>query len=421
MRIRHGPATVSGKPLLVSVEAQPLARDRAGKAQAGGPQSQETFLRPKPEPSWKGVAFPLKSTRVAGLAAGFALCMPASAVAADVSVRVEGAADTLVPRTQVSTTTAPVSKDGTNSCGGTSAAGALERATGGDWAGTWAGPSLGYSVDRIRTESYPFSSAPSGNYWSFWVNYRPAQTGVCGTELSTGDDVLFFPDCYGAGCVNPSPLKLSAPRTSASGRAFTATVSEVVPSGATVDERPAAGATVSTGSAVYTTSADGTVEIPGQSRDTSLRATKAERVRSATETVCITSGVDGRCGSPLDRAAPSVRIFTPKHDRRTYRRGPRRIAGAVSADASGLRHVKLRLNRVHRGGCHAYGSRAERFRRVSCGVGWWFSIGDDERWSYLLPERLPAGRYVLQAVAIDGSGNRSRVRTGSNRVKFRVR
>jgi hypothetical protein len=363
----------------------------------------------------------LKLIRIAGLTAALLACLPALAAAADVSIRVEGTADTLVPRTQVSTPAGTVTKDGTNSCTGSSAAGALERVTGGDWAGTWMGAGLGYSVDRIKTENHAFSSAPAGHYWSFWVNYRPSQTGVCGTEMSTGDDVLFFPDCYGTGCVNPAPLKLAAPRTSAPGRSFEVTVTEVIASGATVTEQPAAGATVSTGSAAFTTAADGTVDIPGHATAVSLRGTKADRVRSATETVCVTSGVDGRCGTPLDRAAPQVSIFTPKHGRIAYRRGPRRIAGAVSEDPSGLRHVKLRLNRTHRGRCYAYGSRAERFRRVACGVGWFFSIGDRDQWSYLLPERLPRGRYVLQAVAIDGSGNRSRIRTGQNRVRFRVR
>lgn len=364
----------------------------------------------------------MKFKRIAGLTAGLAVGLPAPAVAADVSVRVEGAADTLIPRTQVSTPAGAVSKDGTNSCSPTSAAGALEAATRGDWAGTWSGPTLGYSVDRIRTEDYTFSAAPAGNYWSLWVNYRPAQTGVCGAELSAGDDVLFFPECYGGTCVDATPpLKLTVPRTARPGEAFKATVSEVVASGTTATERPAAGASVSSGSTTFTTGADGSVQIPGGSETATLRASQAGRIRSATETVCVTSGVDGRCGSTLDRAAPQVRLFTPKHDRRPYRRGPRRLAGAVSSDPSGLSHVKLRLNRTHRGRCSAYGSRAERFRRVACGKGWWFSIGDDERWSYLLPERLPAGRYVLQAVAIDGSGNRSPVRTERNRVKFRVR
>jgi len=364
---------------------------------------------------------PLKLTRIAGLAAGLAVCLPASAVAADVSVRVEGAGDTLVPRTQLSTPTASVTKDGANSCTGSSAAGALERVTGGDWGGTWMGAAVGYSVERIKTETYTFSSPTAGNFWSLWVNYRPSQTGVCGTELGTGDDVLLFPDCYGGGCVNPSPLKLTAPRTAAPGEPFTAKVTEMIASGASVTEEPAAGATVRTQTAAFTTAADGTVEIPGQASPAELRATKPGRVRSATETVCVTSGVDGRCGTDADRSAPTVNIFSPKHDRARYRRGPRRIAGAVSEDPSGLHHVKLRLNRMYRNKCYAYGSRSERFRRVTCGKGWYFSIGDRESWSYLLPERLPRGRYVLRAVAIDGSGNRSALRTGSSRVKFRVR
>ena len=59
---------------------------------------------------------------------------------ATVTVRVLGPAPSytaLIPPTQVTTTTAPVVNDGepTHSCSGTSAAGALQLATSGDWEG----------------------------------------------------------------------------------------------------------------------------------------------------------------------------------------------------------------------------------------------------------------------------------------------
>src|SRR5215212_6665083 len=64
---------------------------------------------------------------LAVLATAFA--SPALAAPADVTVRVEGAERTILPRTAVRTTAEPVGKDGTNTCAGTSALGALDRAT----------------------------------------------------------------------------------------------------------------------------------------------------------------------------------------------------------------------------------------------------------------------------------------------------
>jgi len=358
----------------------------------------------------------LRSARFAGLTAGITLCITSTAVAADVSVRVEGAADTVVPRTQVSTSPGVVNKDGVpgRDCTGTSAAGALERATGGDWDGTWYDSFASYTVDRVKAETHDFSS---GSYWAFWVNGKAASTGICGAELSSGDEVLFFPDCGTPDCAGP--LDLDVPARVSTGAPFRVTVNELLDGGANV--QPAAGATVSVGAATYSTGAAGTVEVPGRSDVVAIRATKPGRIRSATESVCVTNGVDGRCGTTLDDSAPAVTIQTPRHGRVPYRRGPRELRGLVGADPSGLRHVKLRLTRTHAGRCSVYGSRAEHFRRVRCGEGWWFSIGSSEKWSYLLPERLPRGRYVLQAVAIDGSGNRDALQTGRNRVRFTVR
>ena len=84
----------------------------------------------------------MKLRSPAGLAAGLVsaalLAAPAAAPGqAPVTVRVEGSTATVLPRTQVTTTTTPVNKDGQpgHDCTGTSAAGALERATGGSWPG----------------------------------------------------------------------------------------------------------------------------------------------------------------------------------------------------------------------------------------------------------------------------------------------
>ncbi len=54
------------------------------------------------------------------------------------------------------------------------------------------------------------------------------------------------------------------------------------------------------------------------------------------------------------------------------------------------------------------------------------SIGSRASWSYLLPSRLPSGRYVLDTQTLDGAGNVTRGDTRGkpgdprNRVVFHV-
>jgi hypothetical protein len=136
---------------------------------------------------------------------------------------------------------------------------------------------------------------------------------------------------------------------------------------------------------------------------------------------CVTSGDDGLCGT-RDARAPLARLAGIQEKATFTRRGaPRRLRGTVAADPSGLHSVKLRLTRRHGGRCTAYSSSKERFRPVTCGKGWFFRVGDGADWSYLLPERLAAGRYVLDVVAIDKAFNRDVLERGRSRVVFTVR
>jgi len=48
-------------------------------------------------------------------------------------------------------------------------------------------------------------------------------------------------------------------------------------------------------------------------------------------------------------------------------------------------------------------------------------VGDSESFSYLLPAALPAGRYLYEIKAVDGSGRATRLLGGINHVVFRVR
>ena len=360
----------------------------------------------------------------AGLTAAMLLAAPAAAAApANVQVRAEGTTATVVPRTPVTTTTAAVNKDGQpgHECTGTSAAGALERATAGDWGGTWfAG--LGYSVDRVRS----VSSDPASQYWALWVNYRYSDVGICDAELQTGDDVLLFVDCFGAGCTSPKPLRLSrVPATAAPGASAGVLVETFQVSGfpSVTQAVPAAGATVSVGGRHFTTGADGVAAVTfAGSGPVTVQATKADHVRSAREQTCVTAGNDGACGtlqpSPPDRTAP-VATIAGLRDGKVFRRrrAPRELRGTVSADPSGLWAVKIRLTRRLRGTCWYFSGTRERFLKRTCGKRYAFKVGDRADWTYLLPSRLPRGRYVLDTYAIDNAFNRGEKQT----VRFRVR
>ena len=89
----------------------------------------------------------------------------------------------------------------------------------------------------------------------------------------------------------------------------------------------------------------------------------------------------------------------------------------MSADPSGLWAVKIRLTRRHRGKCWYFSGSKERFLKRTCGKQYAFKVGDRAEWSYLLPARLPRGRYVLSTYAIDTVFNRGE----ESRVVFRVR
>jgi hypothetical protein len=376
--------------------------------------------------------------RSLGLAAVIAAlaATPALAAPSPVTVRVEGATDTLIPRTALTTTTATVNKDGVagHDCTGTSAAGALEQASGGDWNGTWSSPPLFYSVDAIKGESHLFSS---GQFWGFFINDALASTGICGAELQTGDSVLLAP--ISASATSFGVLSVSVPATATLGQPLTVKVTRTKSDFAGPPTREAvAGATVSGGGASATTGADGSAQLVlGTRGPTSLRATDSGNIRSASEPVCVTDGSDGACGGSAasacattgddglcgtkDKRAPRGKIASITEGQRFAKgKGPRSLSGTVAGDPSGIADVRLRLTRNDHGRCQTFDGRSERMVALKrCGAkhGKWFSAGDRERWSYLLPARLGSGRYVLDVQARDRAGN---VDTLLQRTRTRV-
>ena len=239
------------------------------------------------------------------------------------------------------------------------------------------------------------------------------------------------------------PLTLSGvPAQVSAGAPFTVTVDEQHSDGATTTPTPIAGATVSAGAATAQTDAAGhatlTLSTPGAVK---LTATKTPDVASESAVVtvlgagavpmasptCETSGRDGRCGS-RDLTAPNATITAIKDGQRFSRASaPRTLHVSVAADPSGLHAVKLRLTRTDGRRCTYFSGGSERFKlekRGRCGAenGFWFGVGAAEQTDYLLPSKLPRGRYVLDANVIDKAFNRDDARRrGANRVVFQCR
>lgn len=354
---------------------------------------------------------------LAALLASAVVAAPAAAATGNVTVRVEGAAQTLVPLKAVTTTSTPAGKDGKN-CSGTSALGALDVATAGDWSGTYFATYSSWFVETIKGETHASDAA---GYWALWINDVHSDLGLCGAETQEGDAVLVVPD-------NAGPLlELSGvPATLAPGQPVTVKVTEygfvTKPDfTTTTTSRPAADATVTYGGSTATTGADGTAQLSfAAGGPATVQATAPGRVRSASVLTCVTTGSDGNCGSQLapnavlgtekvdDKTAP-VASFARLRDGQVFgrRRAPRELSGSVTPDPSGLLSVRLSILRRADGRCRAFDGAGERFEPHRCG-GWSsFRIGDRAEWSYLLPRRLGSGRYTIRVAAIDKAGNDS--------------
>ena len=97
------------------------------------------------------------------------------------------------------------------------------------------------------------------------------------------------------------------------------------------------------------------------------------------------------------------------------------LAGTVSAHAP-VTSISLRLRRAYRGRCWAYSGSRERFVHVRCGRGELLRVASGgDSFSYLLPSRLPPGRYVLDIAATDSAGDKAPLDRGSSRIVFYVK
>jgi hypothetical protein len=382
-----------------------------------------------------------------GLVGCLMLLTPGSALAAKVSVEIEG--QSVIQAPAVVDTAASVNKPGGASCTGASPASALESAVSGDWDGG------AYSVERIKTEDHPIVSG--GSSWALYVNGSFYNGTACDATLNDGDKVLFYWSDAFASEGYDEPVLLDAPTTARPGVPFTVTAKDLTtdfntyPSPPSV-QTPAAGATVTGGTATATVGADGTAQVTvgagpytlvahhdnraparvtgcattgsdGQCGTTAPGATPTSGVASV-PAPCVTNGHDGFCGS-ADKTAPSAKITAVAEGKKYAKgKGPRQLGGTVAADGSGIADIQLRLTRNDGGACSTYDGRTEKFKTIKkCGAthGTWFSAGTSAAWSYLLPSKLGKGRYVLDVVAVDKAGNRvTSLARGTTRVVFTV-
>jgi hypothetical protein len=222
--------------------------------------------------------------RIATLAATSVLALltastPAIAgTPATVSVRVEGATSTLLPLTTVTTNTTPTPPPG--NCPGTTAAGALQLATEGNW-------DHQEYIQTILGETHEWTMADP-RYWALWINDKYSEEGACTLQMHEGDRLLFLVDHVLAPEYTPTvfPLELSgAPTEITQGESATVTVNKYSTAGVA---GAANGVSVKGGEAAVTTNASGQATVKFNTLGTAhLRGTKSGFAPTASVAVCV--------------------------------------------------------------------------------------------------------------------------------------
>ena len=386
-------------------------------------------------------------TAASALLAVVAFAGAAFAAPATVNLRVEGSTQTLFEGA-VTTDAKTLTKDGSgpHPCDGTNGGvnaspgptmtGAMDdgaTAAGFTWDATWDDGYQDFFISRIGPDTN--TGAPNYQpYWGYFRNWIATQIGGCQQRVQTGDEVVFAYSSFG----DPL-LQLSGPARAATGESFQVTVEQHDGNGV---KAPAAAASVG-GS---TTDAGGHATLslsePGTHR---LKAARSGAIRSNALAVCVYAPGSGDCGTDKASASPTPTTGAPSDSTPTphptvrdstppeivvtslrrngrYRRGPRVLGGRVN-EAGGIAQVFLRLRATERGAvpsagrCRWFSGKREVFtnRRVPCSKARFFRIGADSDWSYLLPDRLRKGSYVLDVKVLDRSYNAGRMS-----VPFRV-
>jgi hypothetical protein len=283
--------------------------------------------------------------------------------------------------------------------------------------------------------------ANAGNneeYWGYAVNYTTAGVGGCQFQLAPGSEVLWAYNYFNLSHL----LSFTGPTSANAGSPITLHVVDgqtgTPIAGAAIGEDVAGVTTTIPGSPL--TNAEGNVTITfARAGTVKLKATQPESVRSNAISVCVHNGNDGTCGTALPgvlgvKDAPGTMNVTPvvgatatvggvkNAHHYSHSKGPRILQGLVQVPTGGtLREVRISLQRRKGKHCTVFSGIKETFVRARCGATRFFSVGDAESFSYLLPASLPPGRYVYDIEAIDGTGNPTKLVPGVSHVVFYVK
>lgn len=387
--------------------------------------------------------------KTSGLAAGalsvlVLTAVPAGALAAPVTsdLRIEGAQRTYFEGRVTTDVRTLDGRDGSGPqrCDGTDAGAPAPSPTAGGLLGTAAEAApfsfraqYFASFGDFFVETVEGETPSDSNYFGLFDDGVAPQTGVCGTTIQGGEEIVL------AVTDGDDPLlALSAADTARPGETVELAVTD------RSNGQPVAGAAVGG----QTTGGDGKARVTATQRGTTAyKATKPGTIRSNAEPVCVTDGQDGFCGTSRPGATSTPGSTAPGSTTTTTTTGPAgrdsarpvgRVSGVrtgqrfttasaprelriAASDASGIAQVKLRLTRRDRGRCAYLSGRKERFVSARCGRSFAFKASDRGEFSYLLPERLTAGRYVLDVIAVDRAGNRDELARGRSRIVFSVR
>jgi hypothetical protein len=218
----------------------------------------------------------VKQNRIlaSGAALVVAAALPAPALAGGrpprVTIRIEGRTRTLLAATAVRAAATAVRR-GRHWCRASSALGALDRAVGGRWSGSWL-PGRGFAPTTILGETASYNR--THGHFEVFTDHVMTSAGLCTIRLRGGEQILLA-DVPGDSA--EFPLVLRAVSHAFARRSVTVTVFGYDARG---DAHRLAGATVRLGSSRVTTGPGGTALLwPAKAGTYTLRASKPGYVR----------------------------------------------------------------------------------------------------------------------------------------------
>jgi hypothetical protein len=283
--------------------------------------------------------------------------------------------------------------------------------------------------------------APEFPSWGYAVNYTTAGVGGCQFQLAPGSEVLwaynYFNLVHLLSVSGPTSANVVTP---VAVRVVDAQTGQPI-SGASIGQVVHGTTTPIAGFPLTDASGYAAVSF-AQTGNVTLKATRADSVRSNAITICVHAGSDGTCGTGAPSGAPpatqlpsgssggvpmvladTANVVGVRNGHVYARRGaPRLLGGVVRVPAGGtLSDVRIRVERRDRGRCFNFsGRRAVFVRARGCHAPQFFSVGATVSFSYLLPARLPRGRYVYDIEAVDNAGHATNLVAGVSHVVFRV-